>query len=253
MSVKFRCTCRKTLILQSIDPGEPFDCPACGASHVAPQTEPSRKGTRPHVVIGSILRDPIGLFGLVAPFVIVAVLFAFLYADGREKEFARQVVALGAEARAIEAAGHREEAVAKYEELLGFVGTRELQGLEAQEEVSHAAASRPVLVSSIERDRRAALFAAQEVQLKAEQERAARLALETPAAPAAPELVPAAVPVASNEPPPPSVVSPFVPDTGRSTPAAPGYYDSDKTVSVRGYYRKDGTYVRPHMRRPPRR
>lgn len=26
-----------------------------------------------------------------------------------------------------------------------------------------------------------------------------------------------------------------------------------KTVSVRGYYRKDGTYVKPHKRRPPRR
>jgi endonuclease YncB( thermonuclease family) len=27
----------------------------------------------------------------------------------------------------------------------------------------------------------------------------------------------------------------------------------EKTVHVRGYYRRDGTYVRPHMRRPPRR
>src|SRR5690606_27631536 len=26
-----------------------------------------------------------------------------------------------------------------------------------------------------------------------------------------------------------------------------------KTVFVRGYYRKDGTWVRPHYRRPPRR
>ena len=27
--------------------------------------------------------------------------------------------------------------------------------------------------------------------------------------------------------------------------------DAAKTVRVRGYYRKDGTYVRPHYRRPP--
>ena len=33
-------------------------------------------------------------------------------------------------------------------------------------------------------------------------------------------------------------------------PTAPAN-DPEKTVPVRGYYRKDGTYVRPHYRRPP--
>lgn len=37
----------------------------------------------------------------------------------------------------------------------------------------------------------------------------------------------------------------------------PSYYyttpSSGKTVNVRGYYRKDGTYVRPHTRSAPRR
>lgn len=33
----------------------------------------------------------------------------------------------------------------------------------------------------------------------------------------------------------------------------PTYNSSPKTVHVRGYYRKDGTYVRPHYRSAPRR
>lgn len=38
----------------------------------------------------------------------------------------------------------------------------------------------------------------------------------------------------------------------RDTPPSSGS-SSGKTVRVRGYYRKDGTYVAPHSRRPPRR
>ena len=33
----------------------------------------------------------------------------------------------------------------------------------------------------------------------------------------------------------------------------PTYSSSPKTVHVRGYYRKDGTYIRPHYRSAPRR
>lgn len=39
----------------------------------------------------------------------------------------------------------------------------------------------------------------------------------------------------------------------KSTSYSPGSSSSGGTVSVRGYYRKDGTYVRPHTRSAPRR
>lgn len=39
--------------------------------------------------------------------------------------------------------------------------------------------------------------------------------------------------------------------SGGSSPKKP--LDQSKPVKVRGYYRKDGTYVRPHTRNPPRR
>jgi len=42
-----------------------------------------------------------------------------------------------------------------------------------------------------------------------------------------------------------------VANTSRSLPPIVG--SPEKTVHVRGYHRKDGTYVRPHTRRPPRR
>lgn len=49
----------------------------------------------------------------------------------------------------------------------------------------------------------------------------------------------------------PADTSSYSTDSEYSSDYSPSY--GDKTVSVRGYTRKDGTYVRPHMRRSPRR
>jgi hypothetical protein len=44
-----------------------------------------------------------------------------------------------------------------------------------------------------------------------------------------------------------------VTDSTRQTKISPSYIPSSGTVSVKGYYRKDGTYVRPHTRSAPKR
>lgn len=41
--------------------------------------------------------------------------------------------------------------------------------------------------------------------------------------------------------------------SSRSRSSSPSYYSSPKTVNVKGYYRKNGTYVSPHTRSAPRR
>ena len=51
---------------------------------------------------------------------------------------------------------------------------------------------------------------------------------------------------------PPSEFKPFVAGNG-SYYGLPNQYGVPKTVHVRGYYRKDGTYVRGHYRSRPRR
>lgn len=47
MPTSVRCGCGKTLVVE-LEPGEPFDCPACGRGHHAPAAEkPSEKPREP--------------------------------------------------------------------------------------------------------------------------------------------------------------------------------------------------------------
>jgi hypothetical protein len=48
-------------------------------------------------------------------------------------------------------------------------------------------------------------------------------------------------------------VKPSQPASNSSRSSAAPTYSPARTVNVRGYYRKDGTYVRPHTRSAPRR
>ena len=51
---------------------------------------------------------------------------------------------------------------------------------------------------------------------------------------------------------PPATVPNHAPSVTRSIQAAQPAVDAKPRVHVRGYYRKDGTYFRPHERRWPR-